>query len=310
MKMKATSGRFTIAVFAGITLCVPASAQKGYCAMPAFAPLIQPQPRSIEGATTYIYKSLNGVDLRLHVFAPPHRGLNALPAIVFFYGGGWMWGSVTEDVPVAQYLSGRGMVAIVADYRVFCRNNADVTEQMADARSAIRWVRAHSRELRINPDRIVASGGSSGGHLALSTAVFSDPDEGKGKHTVTSRPNALLLYYPCVDLTTDDERKYSSAALGNHGEDVSPLFHISGGLPPMLIFQGTSDELYASVNQYCAEVRKGGGRCEFTKYEGAPHGFFKPTVNGGKWYREALRETDHFLTRLGYLSTPAPNQVP
>ncbi len=294
----------------GIAGASSAFAQSNICAQPAFSSLIQPQPLKVEGATAHVYKSIDGVDLRLHVFTPAHRTSDKLPAVVFFFGGGWMWGNITDSAPQAKYLSGRGMIAILADYRVYCRNKADVTGEMADAKSAIRWVRSHASELGIDPDRIVASGGSSGGHLALSTAAFDNFDDPTENRAIGSRPNALLLFFPCVDLTTDDERQYSSAALGSHGRDVSPLYRIAKGLPPMIILQGTADPLYASVDKYCADVKTFGNSCEFVKYEGAPHGFFRPAANEGKWYRAALLETDRFLTKLGYLPGPSPVAIP
>lgn len=284
-----------------------ALAQTNLCE--TYASLVKAQPSSIEGSTAHIYKSVNGADLRLHVFTPELRGAGKLPAIVFFFGGGWMWGDVTTSLPQAKYLAGRGMVTVLVDYRVYCRNKVDVTEEMEDAKSAIRWIRSHASELGVDPNRIAASGASSGGHLALSTAAFSSFDDPASSSEISSRPNALVLFAPCVDASTDDERQYSSAALGSHGKDVSPLYHLAKGLPPMIIFQGTADSLYPSVNQYCNEAKALGNSCEFFKYEDAPHGFFNPAVNQGKWYRQALLETDRFLTKRGYLKGPSPTEL-
>ena len=113
---------------------------------------IAPQPTSIEGAHTHVYKSIDGIDLRLHVFSPPdHLASMKRPAIVFFFGGGWTRGTVEQFVPQSQHLAERGMVAIVADYRVFARHKTTPFEAMTDARSAIRWVRSHAPELGIDP---------------------------------------------------------------------------------------------------------------------------------------------------------------
>ena len=89
------------------------------------------------------------------------------PAIVFFFGGGWSQGTVTQFTPQAKHFAERGMVAILADYRVFRRHGTTALEAMADARSAVRWVRANASKLGVDPNRIVAAGGSSGGHIAL-----------------------------------------------------------------------------------------------------------------------------------------------
>ena len=100
-------------------------------------------PIAVEGATGYVYKSVGADQLRLHVFSVDSADVVALrPAIVFFFGGGWAQGSVTQFVPQAKYLARRGMVAIVPDYRVLDRHGTTPFEAIADAKSAIRWVRA------------------------------------------------------------------------------------------------------------------------------------------------------------------------
>ena len=73
--------------------------------------------------------------------SPRRRELRPTPAIVFFFGGAWTNGIVGQFVPQAKHLAERGMVAIVADYRVFSRHATTAFEAIADAKSAIRWVR-------------------------------------------------------------------------------------------------------------------------------------------------------------------------
>lgn len=289
-----------------------AAAHTDLCVEYANRPVTLPQPLTIEGSTPYVYKRVKGGDLRLHVFNPPPSPgtSDKRPAITFFFGGGWTIGTVTEPVPQASYFASRGMVAIIADYRDFCRYRAGVTEQMADARSAIRWVRAHASELGIDPNRIAASGASSGGHLAASTTIVGDFDEPLEDRRVSSKPNALILLYPCVDETSEEERRDYSAPLGDHGRDVSPLYHIAPGLPPTIVLQGTADTLYAGAKEYCAKAGAAGNECDFVEYYGAPHGFFNPRVHEGKWYREALLEAERFLTRHDYLPGPSPAQIP
>ena len=82
---------------------------------------VAPQPRSIDGATPFVYKSIGEDQLRLHVFGPSKPDRLGRPAIVFFFGGGWTNGPVTQFVPQAAYLAQRGMVAIVADYVGYLR---------------------------------------------------------------------------------------------------------------------------------------------------------------------------------------------
>lgn len=279
----------------------------GLCIAPTIAaqdPASVPQPEAIEGALTHVYKSIGSIQLRLHVFEPP-RALASKPraAIVFFFGGGWTSGTVQQFVPQSKHLAGRGMVAAVADYRVFGRHQTSPFEAMADAKSAIRWVRSHARELGVDPDRIAAGGGSSGGHIALSAGVFDTFDEADEDRKISSKPNALILFNPAVDTTHETPARLKDRFAGRP-RDASPLHHLSRGLPPTVIFHGKADATvpYADVEQFCAEATKLGNRCLLHGYEGATHGFFNPSREEGKWYRETLQEMDRFLTKIGYLT--------
>lgn len=263
------------------------------------------QPASLNGAKPYIYKSINGADLRLHVFEPPMgHGTKNRPAIVFFFGGGWVGGDISHFAPQAEYLARRGMVAIIADYRVFCRHKTGTPEAMTDARSAIRWVRSHAGELHIDPDRIAAGGGSAGGQLAFSTTFFDNFDEPAETKAVSSKPNALVLFNPVIDLTEPLMVRNYSAAYGRRGKALSPAYHIAKALPPTVIFHGKADILtsYASAEKYCSASRSLGNDCTLFGYDGAGHGFFNPGTGGHHWYEQTMQETDRFLTRLGYLA--------
>ena len=264
---------------------------------------VQPQPLTIEGAITHVYTSVDGVQLRLHVFVPPnHSASTARSAIVFFFGGGWLQGSVEQFVPQARYLAQRGMIAGVADYRVRDRHGTSPFEAMTDAKSAIRWLRAHSAELGIDPDRIAAGGGSAGGHLALSAAVFEVFDAHEEDQSISSKPNALLLFNPVVDTTYGIAKEI----FGARNKEASPLHHLGSSLPPTVIFHGKADTdiPYADAEKFCAQARNRDLPCELFGYQGAPHGFFNPGNAHGKWYRETLLEADRFLSGIGFLSPP------
>lgn len=281
-----------------VVLCMPiwASAQESS---------VSPQPLSIEGAATHVYKSIGGTELRLHVFNPTgHSSSMGRAAILFFFGGGWTSGTVEQFVPQSKHLAERGMVAVVVDYRVFGRHQSSPFEAMADAKSAIRWVRSRAKELGIDPNRIAASGGSSGGHIALSAGVFGGFDEPLEDHGISSKPNAFVLFNPAVNTAT-------SQRFGARGTEGSPLHHVGRDLPPTVIFHGKADTTvpYADVEQFCLKAQRLGSRCELHGYDDATHGFFNPSRERGKWYRETLLETDRFLTAIGYLPKPAPASI-
>ncbi len=312
MKSRESMMRTSLAYCAVLVLCLPVFAGTQDAALP-------PQPTVIDGAQSRAYKSVNGAELRLHIFKPQKRSTaTALPAVVFFFGGGWTSGTVTQFVPQSNHLAQRGMIAVVADYRVFGRHKTSAFEAIADAKSAIRWVRAHAAELGIDPDRIAAGGGSAGGHIALTAAVldrFDDPGEDR---RISSKPNALVLFNPVVDTTPEAGARTSGSAretmagrFGERARDGSPIHHLSRDLPPTIILHGKADTTvpYASVERFCAEAAGLGNQCQLVGYDGATHGFFNPGNGGGEWYRQTLLEADRFLTRIGYLQGPVPTHI-
>ena len=236
-----------------------------------------PQPTSIEGSVPHVYKAVGSTELRLHVFSPPAAARKPAPAVIFFFGGAWTSGTVAQFVPQARYLAGRGMVAVVADYRVFGRHRTSPFEAVADAKSAIRWVRTQAPKLGVDPSRIVAAGGSAGGHIALSAAVFDTFDESGEQTTVSSAPDVLVLFNPAVDTSQETPPVLKERFLAR-GRELSPLHHIRRGLPQTLILHGKADATvpYTDVERFCGESRKLGNQCVVVGYEGAPARVLQP----------------------------------
>lgn len=265
------------------------------------------QPATIEGATSRVYKTIDDAELVLHIFQPPVRGEGELlPAIVFFFGGGWTNGTVNQFVPHCRYLAERGMIAIVADYRVRSRHGVTPYECVNDAKSAIRWLRIHADEYGIDASRIAASGGSAGGHLAASTALVRGYDETSENLSISSVPNALVLFNPALDMKSILERRSNSEGqenLAKKAEDISPLHHIRENAPPTIIFHGTNDTTVpiSQAEAFCETMKKNGNRCELVAFEGRSHGFFNYRDGSTADYLETLRLADAFLVSIGYL---------
>jgi len=268
----------------------------------AQVPPTPPQPLTVDGASAYIYKTIDTVQLRLHVFAPKLPIGSPRPAMLFFFGGGWINGDVTQFVPQATHLAELGIVGILVDYRVKYRHKTTPFEAMADAKSAVRWVRVHASDLGVDPSRVAAGGGSAGGHVALSAAVFDRFDEPGENRSTSSKPNLLVLFNPVVDATTP----VRDAQFNGRGREGSPLHHEIHTLPPTLILHGKDDKSvpYADVETFCSSARARGLPCELIGYDGAGHGFFNQYYEEGKWYPETVAAMDEFLTRFGYLTPP------
>lgn len=277
----------------------------------------RPYPPQIPGAQVRVYKTVGETRLQLWFFFPEgHRPGDSRAAVVFFFGGGWRTGSPMQFVQHARHFASRGMVAAVADYRVASRHQAKVNDCVEDAKSAVRYLRMHAKELGIDPRRIVTSGGSAGGHLAIATAVLPGLEAPGEDHTVSSQPNAVAAFNPAVVLAPVpgesfwSRRQFERVAQRVRGDTkaVSPYHHIRPGLPPMIIFHGTNDRVVPlrSVEIFAQAMQKAGNKCILKKYEGAGHGFFnyRRRGNGNPYFKQTLEEMDRFLVQLGFLPAP------
>jgi acetyl esterase/lipase len=247
------------------------------------------------------YKSIDGDRIALHVFKPHGSpGTGTTPVLLFFHGGAWQYGNPNQFFPQCRHFSALGLTCISAAYRIASVHGTSPEEALQDARDAIRYIRRNARLLGIDPAKVVASGGSAGGHLAaaLGTAV-NLPDPGFDPQ-IPVRPNALVLYNPMLNLAPgmpDHE------LVGERWHDVSPFHHIDDLVPPTLILSGSADlEVSVStVNAFCQSVQKRGGVCDAVIYQGAGHGFFNPENGQGHHFRLTNEAVTGFLKRLGCL---------
>src|SRR5262245_6841040 len=126
---------------------------------------------------TMVYKKTAQGELEMAVHYPPGwKDSDKRPAIVFFFGGGWTNGTIKQFEMQANYLATRGTLTALAEYRIKSKHNVTPAECVLDAKSAVRWLRQNAAKLGIDPNRIVASGGSAGGHIPACTAVPTGPD--------------------------------------------------------------------------------------------------------------------------------------
>jgi len=262
-------------------------------------------PPVIEGTKSETYRKVGDTDLKVWIFEPAQKSAKPLPAIVFFFGGGWTGGSPTQFEPQSRHLASRGMIAIVADYRVKTRQDAKPADCVSDAKACVRWVRANAGRLGIDPERIAVGGGSAGGHLAAAVATLPGLDTAKDDKSVSCLPNALVLFNPATVLTTFPglDLKGFGAGLdkekfGCEPTEISPLHHVKKGTPPTIIFHGKADTTvpYTTVEKFAEVMKAAGNRCDLVGYEGQPHGFFNKSK-----YAETLAAADDFLVSLGYL---------
>jgi acetyl esterase len=191
------------------------------------------------------------------------------------------------------------MICILVDYRVKSRQQTTPFESLKDAKSAVRYIREHADKFHIDTSKIVAAGGSAGGHLAAATALIDGYNENTDNMSVSCIPNALVLFNPVID---NGPGGYGYDRIGDAYKSFSPLHNIKNGAPPTIIFLGTNDNLIpVETAKYCQKVmEKVKSRCELHLYEGQTHGFF--SYKNFEYYKKTVSEADKFLQSLNYLN--------
>lgn len=249
--------------------------------------------------TSEVYKQIDGAELPMHVYQPQISEGIKLPAIVFFFGGGWVGGTPDHFKLQAEYFASRGMVAVCPDYRTQSRHGTTPFESVKDARSAMRFLKKNGHKFGIDTSRIVASGGSAGGHLAACTALIDDVNESTDDLSFSPVPCALVLFNPVVDT---GELGYGYEKVKGREFEISPVHHISEGVPPTLIMHGKADKTvpYENVVRFTYAMKQQGNRCVLKGYKKQEHGFFNYSRNPGH-FQKTLRETESFLKALQLL---------
>ena len=250
-----------------------------------------------------LYKEVNGDSLYLHLFKP-ELSKKPTAAIVFFFGGGWTGGTPKQFYQQSKYFASRGILAISAEYRVKNTHGTSPFECVEDGKSAIRWVRENAKELNIDPNKIVASGGSAGGHVALTTALIKGLENVDENLSVSSVPNAVVAYNPVSDTTV---KGYGSKKVVGRETEISPTHQVKKEMPPMLIFHGTKDKTvpFENAERFTRLMKEAGNDCELVAVDNMGHGFFNGDFfregTGNKYFNLTAYKTDVFLEKLCYL---------
>tara|TARA_B100000795_G_scaffold36895_1_gene24318 strand:+ start:6067 stop:6960 length:894 start_codon:yes stop_codon:yes gene_type:complete len=243
------------------------------------------------------YKKIDTVSLKLHIYKPLNFSKDSTyNCIVFFHGGGWNSGNYKAFRRQSMYFASRGMIAISAEYRLKNTHQTTPFEAVEDAKSAIRYVRTHAKELNINPNMIAAGGGSAGGHLAAACGNTVGLDNPQENLETSSVPNALALLNPVID---NGPNSYGYNRFKERFKEISPIHNITKDAPPTIILIGTKDRLIpvSTIEKYKSKMEAVGSRCDLILYKDQPHGFFNKTPN----FIKTTNEIDLFLKSLGFL---------
>ena len=204
------------------------------------------------------------------------------PAVVVCPGGGYgALASNHEGRQVASYLNSLGVAAFVLRYRLGPRYHHPI--ELGDAQRAIRLVRSHASDWRIDPSRIGIMGFSAGGHLAMTASTLFDagtPTAADPMDRLNSRPDFAVLGYPVISMTEEWTHKGSRRNLLGDNPDPELAKTLSGEravtrvTPPTFLFQTNEDAAVPAENavHYYLALRKAGVPAELHVFEKGPHG--------------------------------------
>lgn len=264
-----------------------------------------------------VYASPGGTNLRLTLYEPRSASDTLRPAIVLIHGGGWKVGTRYQCMWYGHRFAEHGYVAITISYRMMMKY--PFPNCIHDAKAAVRWLRLHASEYRIDPDRIAAFGESAGGQLStLLGSTAGNPElEGSENAGPSSNVQAVISVYGATDLTyyKQPDRvialwgitpKYMGKFVGgNYGKDgrdpfefASPITHASRNTAPTLFIHGASDHIvpFAQSEAFYECLKSLGVPTKLIAVKGRDHGFdhFHPQERS-QLFEEMLAFLDKYM---------------
>ena len=210
------------------------------------------------------------------------------PTLVWICGGAYMVVDRSVWVPEMQYFARRGFVVASIEYRT--SNEARFPAQLEDVKAAIRYLKAHSAEYCVDPDRVFVMGESAGGSLASLAAVTGDRPEfdvGDNLHVNSRVRGAIDIYGPCVlgeeqlgAANNPDVPNWTMAAWLGAPLTMEKLArgsattYLSADTPPFMILHGSADATVpiALSGRFYAALQEAGVPSDYLVLEGAGHG--------------------------------------
>jgi acetyl esterase/lipase len=228
--------------------------------------------RKVDRIKNIQYASGGGRRHRLDVYRP-RAGVEGAPVVLQIHGGAWVIGDKGQQgLPLMLHLAAEGWVCVANNYRLSPR--ATFPDHLVDCKLALHWVREHIAEYGGNPDFVVVTGGSAGGHLAALVALTAnDPVFQPGFEGADTSVSACVPFYGVYDLADVFEgrrgparasRRFERMLMGTTVADdraafeqASPIHHVSEDDPPFFVIHGANDNLVpvAQARQFVDALR-------------------------------------------------------
>jgi acetyl esterase/lipase len=248
------------------------------------------------------------------------------PSLVLIHGGGWKGGDPSIFFPTAKYFAARGIPSFSIGYRLAKQetNAPGVPECLADCRAAMRYLRSHSTEYGIDPEKIAVLGDSAGGHLAACLGTIPDPQDSAG---VSSFANLMIPCNPIVDMGPGEgntnswfrviqkgaamEKQPTPEAIVPTSEQIavakslSPISFASSKSAPTLVMHGLDDTIVTpeQSRKFAEALKNAGVPVELVLIPGARHAFILPKYTASEQQVvDTMITIDRFLAKKGYVT--------
>lgn len=253
------------------------------------------------------YFSAGNLELKLDVHR--RRGLTGpQPAVIYIHGGGWIGGSKGGALSLLLPWFEMGFTIINVEYRLL--RAAPAPAAVIDCLCALRFVAGRAQNYGIDTTRLVISGESAGGHLALTTAMIPESAEMDKQCPGAPLPKiaAVVNFYGITDvadlLEGPNQKSYAVSWIGNGADRqelakrLSPLTYVRPGLPPILTIQGDADPIvpYSHSVRLQEALEKVNVPHQLVTIQGGKHGMFT-----GDEYVRIYSEIRTFLTKYNLL---------
>lgn len=255
----------------------------------------QPPP-DLEYRPDVVFATVNGRDLHMDLLYPKQPPAVPRPVVVYAHGGAWRAGTYKAGGQLVG-LARQGFFCASIEYRL--TQVAPFPAQIHDCKSALRYLRAHATEYRLNPEQIGVWGGSAGGHLValLGTSGGVRELEGEvgGNLDQSSAVQCVVDFFGPSDMTTmiadrgarilvDQATGLTpeEALIGGNTEEhldvaraASPVTYVDKDDPPFLILHGEVDKTVpiAQSERLAKQLTEAGVPCTFVRVKNGGHGF-------------------------------------
>lgn len=221
--------------------------------------------------------------VELYVYVPDAEG--TWPCVLDIHGGGWKARQIDSDKPMMERLARRGFVTALVSYRL--STEAKYPAALDDCKAALRCLRAHAKELKLDPARIGCMGGSAGGHLSGLTGMTSGLSEFEGDGPFkdqSSTVQACIVMAATQDLLAANVGKKNEGArlfFGASADEnpaiykaASPITHVRPGVPPTIYIEGEKDTLKVGRAEMMEKLKALGVETAVHTLKYAPHPFW------------------------------------